>query len=234
PRIAQEESNGRKLTRLREKVVLYDSTIQSLDSVKDFPGVAADQAFVSELEAKKLYFSSLRCLAIARSHVLLGNKRNALALLARSLDLSSRPLSLSQEPPSTIDGVIKLEVKRDQDKFLKDLLERSVLQYRALIELADLNSAMAKNSSIDAPPLIERLDEYPISNVDLKNLATYPPKVQPVPVKPIFLDVAWNYIDYPGRPKKGVAKAKDGQPEETVPKPAEKREAKKGWFGFGR
>lgn len=56
----EEESNGKKLTRLRERVVLYDSTIQSLDSTKDFPGVAADQAFVDELEAKKAYFSSLR------------------------------------------------------------------------------------------------------------------------------------------------------------------------------
>lgn len=60
PREEQEESNGRKLARLRERVVLYDSTIQSLDSVKEFPGVAADQAFVNELEAKKTYFSSLR------------------------------------------------------------------------------------------------------------------------------------------------------------------------------
>lgn len=60
PRDEQEESNGRKLAHLRERVVLYDSTIQSLDSVKDFPGVAADEAFVSELDAKKAYFSSLR------------------------------------------------------------------------------------------------------------------------------------------------------------------------------
>lgn len=56
----EEESNGRKRTRLRERVVLYDSTIQSLDSVKDFPGVAADPTFVSELEVKTAYFSSLR------------------------------------------------------------------------------------------------------------------------------------------------------------------------------
>ncbi|KAI4172999.1 MAG: hypothetical protein LQ346_008496 [Caloplaca aetnensis] len=60
PRDEQEESNGRKLARLREKVVLYDSAIQSLDSVKEFPGVAADEAFMNELDAKNAYFSSLR------------------------------------------------------------------------------------------------------------------------------------------------------------------------------
>ena len=51
--VIQEESAGRKLTRLRERVVLYDSTLQSLESVKELPGVAADQKFVEELEVKK-------------------------------------------------------------------------------------------------------------------------------------------------------------------------------------
>ena len=88
----QDESTGRKLTRLREREVLYNSTIQSLDSVKELPGVAADQKFVEELEAKRAYFAALRCLAIARSHALLQDARNALALLSRALDLSSKAL----------------------------------------------------------------------------------------------------------------------------------------------
>ena len=82
--------------------------------------------------------------------------------------------------------------------------------------------------------MIERLDEYPPEGVDLTNLVTYPPKLQPVPVKPIFLDVAWNYIDYPGRPKKGIITATDNKLEETPPKLEPKKEVKKGWFGFGR
>ena len=58
--VIKEESTGRKLARLRERVVLYDGTLQSLDSVKELPGVAADQAFVTELEAKRAYFAALR------------------------------------------------------------------------------------------------------------------------------------------------------------------------------
>lgn len=60
PRNVQEESSSRKLTRLKERVVLYESTLQSLESVKELPGVLADQTFVNELEIKKAYFSSLR------------------------------------------------------------------------------------------------------------------------------------------------------------------------------
>ncbi len=58
--VVKEESAGRKLARLRERVVLYDATLQSIDAVKELPGVAADQAFVTELEAKRAYFVALR------------------------------------------------------------------------------------------------------------------------------------------------------------------------------
>ena len=175
-----------------------------------------------------------RCLAIARSHTLLGNRRNALALLARALDLSSRSQSDSTTAQSTDEGVIKLEVTAAQARSLHDLLERLVLRYRALIELADLDLACSKENPGYSPPLIERLDEYPSKPVDLTNLVTYPPKVQPVPVKPIFLDVAWNYIDYPGRPRKGAATAHNVKSKDAAPQTEQKKVAKKGWFGFGR
>ncbi|KAL9012707.1 MAG: hypothetical protein Q9173_002536 [Seirophora scorigena] len=233
PREEQEESNGRKLTRLKERIVLYDSIIQSVDSVKDFPGVAADQVFMRELDGKKAYFSSLRCLAIARSHMLHGNKRNALALLSRALDLSSQTVSSSSFGKLAAEGVPKLDIRPAETDSLKDLLERSVLQHRALVELENLTSAKSQNS-FKPTPMIQRLDEYPPDGVHLTNLVTYPPKLQPVPVKPIFLDVAWNYIDYPGRPKKGASTAADGNIGEAESKQEPKKEAKKGWFGFGR
>lgn len=56
----QKGSNGKKLNRLRERVVLYDSTLQSLDFILELPGVAADSAFVQELNAKRNYFRALR------------------------------------------------------------------------------------------------------------------------------------------------------------------------------
>ena len=56
----KEESNSRKLARLRERVVLYDTTLQSLESIKELPGVAADQTLLNELEMKRSYFAALR------------------------------------------------------------------------------------------------------------------------------------------------------------------------------
>ena len=226
----QEESTGRKLTRLRERVVLYDSTLQSLDSVKELPGVAADQRFVEELGAKRRYFAALRCLAIARSHALLSQTKNALSLLSRALELSS------QVPPNdsssqTSDGKPpNLDIAPAQASSLHSLLQNLVSQHRALVELHNIQSASTNTIANPVSPLIERLDEYPPNGVDLAKLVTYPPKMEPIPVKPLFLDVAFNYIEYPGRTRKANGKAVDGVAEGG--KGGE--EKKKGWFGFGR
>lgn len=56
----KEETTGRKLAHLREKAVLYDSILQSMESIKELPGVAADSAFLEEIEAKYSYFSALK------------------------------------------------------------------------------------------------------------------------------------------------------------------------------
>ena len=58
--LSVKESNGKKVSRLRERVALYDTILQSLDSVKVLPGVAADQALLDELNAQRSYFASLR------------------------------------------------------------------------------------------------------------------------------------------------------------------------------
>ncbi len=163
-----------------------------------------------------------------------GNKRNTLALLSRASDLSLETRLQDESSDSAAEDASKLELRPSQAKSLQDLLERSVLQYRALVELEHLSAANAPSSTLKAPPIVERLDEYPADGVDLTNLVTYPPKFQAVPVKPIFLDVAWNYIDYPGRPKKASSKALDGNGGNATPNPEPKKEAKKGWFGFGR
>ena len=231
----QEESTGHQVKRLKERVVLYDASLQSLDSIKDLPGVAADQAFLKELDAIRAYFSALRCLAIARSHALLQHTKEALALLSRASDLSSTASSHPSFAQSSTSKAPNIDVTGSQAKSLYDLLQNIVIQYRALVELHNINAASiaAANNNTIAPPLVERLDEYPVTEVDLTRLVNYPPKIEPVPVKPLFLDVAYSYIDYPGRTKKVASKAVNGTAN-TAAEKEERKEGKKGWFGFGR
>lgn len=117
---------------------------------------------------------------------------------------------------------------------LKTLLDGELQQYRALVELSNLSQTQ-NASAKTTEPLVSKLNVYPLSGVvDLENLVVYPPKLEPVPVKPLFFDAAWNYIEYPGREvekqEKNV-KAAGAVAEKGAEQTAQQ---KKGWFGFGR
>ncbi|KAJ5636638.1 Signal recognition particle subunit SRP68 [Penicillium longicatenatum] len=218
----QNSGNGKKLNRIRERVVLYDSTLQSLDFILELPGVAADSAFVQDLEAKRSYFRALRCLALGRSHAVLGKPTEALALFAHAFDLVRSETSLSSIDS---EGPPRLNVSRVQVSALTTTLQELVAQYRGLatLERFDTNSGASQQR-----PLVERLQQF-APETDLKNLVPYPPQMQPVPVKPLFLDVAWNYIDYP---RSTNATANPDSAQAAAPAPEEK--TSRGWFGFGR
>lgn len=234
--VEREEPTGRKLARLRERVALYDAIIQSIDSVKDLKGATRDAGFVAELDGQRAYYQALKCLNLSHSHAFLSAPRQALALCNRALSLASQAVS-SPKPTASWSDAPKLGVSDGQAQTLKQSLENLTLHYRGLVALSQLSSTSdvaSKAKLTNAAPVVERLNEYPTSgSVDLKNLVTWPPKLKPVPVKPLFLDVAWNYVEYPGQQKKVQERPAEKPQAETV-KAEEAKAAKKGWFSFGR
>jgi signal recognition particle subunit SRP68 len=50
---------SKKLAKLKEKSALYDGTLQNLQSIKELPGVAADEGLATKLEAFVHYFQAL-------------------------------------------------------------------------------------------------------------------------------------------------------------------------------
>ncbi|KAH2067087.1 hypothetical protein KXX03_000929 [Aspergillus fumigatus] len=224
---SREESTGKKLTRLREKVVLYDSILQSIEFILELPGVAADTTFVQELEAKRCYFRALRCLSIAQSHCYLGNSKNALALYSQAMQLTAQS-TVSDQSSQLSNEPLRLDVSRSQVQTLGSILQGLVAQYRGLVTLEKMAAEGPQTGN--QRPVIERLHEYSGDKVDLSNLVPYPPQMQPIPVKPLFLDVAWNYIDYP---REGAHTQEETQPPKGTGTD-EKKGGRRGWFGFGR
>jgi signal recognition particle subunit SRP68 len=132
----------------------------------------------------------------------------------------------SSSPPN-------ITISATEAQALKDLLDGEVQHYRALVELSNLSQI--QTSSANKGPLIERLNEYPSQGVDLENLVSYPPKLEPVPVKPLFFDAAWNYIEYPGREvEKAIQNGVRGSSSAESKSAEQTAQQKKGWFGFGR
>ncbi|QIX00886.1 hypothetical protein AMS68_006403 [Peltaster fructicola] len=233
------ETTGRRLTRLRERIVLYDAIIQSIESVKDLRGAVRDETFVEELDAKTNYFRALKCVNIAYSHQLIGEHINALALLDRANTLLSSSSAASSQAKE--DAPISLEITASTFTNAQETVAGLLSRKHALVSLHQFerNSAIAAEKHLtSAAPWVQRLHEYPApgTQVDVKNLVNYPPKLEPVPVKPILLDVAWGYIDYPGR--KAVVEERPAAVNGTAPAQAATesaaQEKKRGWFGFGR
>lgn len=228
----KKETVPRSLRRLRERTVLYDGILQSFESIKELPGVAADGDFVSELAAKRAYFAALRCLAISRGHEMLGQRKNALALVSRAKDmatLAASHQSIRESGQSRREHrAPAFDITSSQASTLLSLLHSLTLRHRAMAELDNLNEGDSSKPSNTQRPLIERLNEWPKSGkVDLGYLVEYPPEIECVPVKPIYLDLAWNYVQYSGE--------KRSMPDNLANAvPAKEEKKARGWFGFGR
>ncbi|KAK4193797.1 signal recognition particle subunit SRP68 [Podospora australis] len=234
---ARVEPLGRQVARLKEKVVLYDGILQNLESIKELPGVANDQELSSRLDATSQYFTALKCLAISRSHSIAGNSVNALALVKHAQDLSKTASSvLSTQEDEDAFTPRSIQVTKRDISLLSEILAGELQRSRALVEISNSSTQPAKQKSANSSvPLSAQLSSYPVGGVDLENIVAYPPTLEPIPVKPLFLDVAWNYIEYPDKSvasqqqQPAAAKASSGKPTEP-----ETKQQKKGWFGFGR
>ena len=225
----REEPTGRKLARLRERIALYDAILQSIDSIKDIRGAVRDTGFIAELDGQRAYFQALKCLNLSHSYAFLSAPKQALALCNRALSLSSSAASAPRPAASSSSNAPKLEVWHEQAQTLNKNLENLTCHYRGVVALSQLSETVSKTALKNAAPVVERLNEYPSSGaVDLKNLVTWPPKLKPVPVKPLFLDVAWNYVEYPGREK-----VKEPVPEKVEVEAVEEKPVKR-WLSFGR
>ena len=55
----KELPSSKKIAKLKEKVALYDGNLQNLQSIKELPGVAADEELAAKLDASAKYFQAL-------------------------------------------------------------------------------------------------------------------------------------------------------------------------------
>lgn len=177
-----------------------------------------------------------RFVTIARSHSLLSNPLNVLALLERAFELISLAKLNDQSGDIEMDSDIpRFELSQSHITKLMAEIGAMVRQYHALCQMDNLISQGDKfKPKYSSEPVVERLHLYPLSRatpgnksnagVDLANLVTYPLKCEPIPVKPIFLDLAYNHIEYPKNLDKQV----------KAPSGSEASKGKRSWFGFGR
>ncbi|KAM7204465.1 hypothetical protein V8F20_003581 [Naviculisporaceae sp. PSN 640] len=257
----------KQVARLKEKAVLYDGILRSIETIQELPGVANDEELANRLEATSKYFTALKfvspilfflffallstitsenktnqaSLAIARSHLIAGNDVNALALIQYALNQCSEALPVLSGSERPAGSPRNLLVDKSDAQQLHGMLSSELQRSRALVgilnsEKAAAATTSAADSSRNKPALVNTLSSYPSEGVDLQNIVHYPPEMEAIPVKPIFLDVAWNYISYPNKQREQAAAASSSKSQDTgvAASTEEAKPQKRGWFGFGR
>jgi signal recognition particle subunit SRP68 len=183
-----------------------------------------------------LSLTKARCVALATSHSWLGQQANALALASHASQEAEAALSgLSRSTHGVAENPPNIGVSKGQATFLHEQLQGLVQRYRALVEIGKLQKAHIDSNAAGLDrPLVDRLGEYPAEGVNLDNIVTYPPKLEMIPVKPLFLDVAWNYIAYPSQDGADKSKGRLATKPNAEAAVDDKQPQKRGWFGFGR
>ncbi|KAF3937449.1 hypothetical protein ABW19_dt0209142 [Dactylella cylindrospora] len=233
----KEKDGAGSVAGFKEEVALLDAILQDLEQATELPGVAADEEFGNELEMKRQYYLALKCSAIGTSHANIGNRLNALALYHRASETITAAVSLSSQIQSSSGDPFSIPAEKLAQ--LSTELKANVQRYHALAEMDRITqqSAVAAQKLAYKKPLIESLGVYPEHGVDFANLIDFPPKVKPVPVKPIFFDIAWNYIEYPGLEKEAApvtVAPSAADPMEVDSGKKDETPQKRGWFGWGR
>lgn len=156
-----------------------------------------------------------------------------MALINSALGFSLKAVAkLPNAQPIPDEAPLSLDISPASVKFLEQVIDGELQRHRAIVHVDNLRKKKTKVDEYESHvPLVEKLYEYPVGGADLEHIVEFPPKEEVVPIKPIFLDVAWNYIHYPGKEPQVVS----GQAVESAQEPEQPaQQTKRGWFGFGR
>ena len=164
----------------------------------------SDNSYQKEVETLTVSFKAFRCYYIAVTLVSLKRWKEAVAMYERSTvyaqeAIKAKPQQFKLEPD------LKSLVKNvEGSKF-------SAHAYSVLAEDNQEETVLYGKSQKSTKPLFERLTQYkedPQLNSRNPNVYTMTPEMEPIPCKPLFFDLALNFVEFPNLEDKVEAAAK--------------------------
>lgn len=206
-------------------VRIHDTILQSTKQLLELSGVHNDSDLLESLTTLDTYYKAKRLELIAHAYFLAGQYKESLALNQKGLENISA-LGSSTIPVAFPQGVLD-----------KSMLEAAITQLNTrTIQLQAVMTAdqIKKNSQSSSGAVIDSLGSYP-SNATTKqiasNLVTLNSTLEPVFVKPVFFDIAFNYIDYNNHSKNSVLnRGGEISSSATSAKESTQNEGKKGFL----
>ncbi len=210
---------------LRNSWKMQDGICSSLKDIRELPGVANDDDLVDTLSSTQYFYETAKVLGLARGYLASDKCSQSLALAAKAKQICDgiSPLKEDLAPGLPNNDDIK-DIRSQVDTFLS----------RAHI----LTVYQDKNHKSGIPQyLIDQMNRFPDTTGEdlLKTIAPLTLKLEPVNVKPVLFDIAFNYIDYGGDGvKPTVVGVEDTTSAKETPASSENDEKKKkgGFFGL--
>ncbi|GAB6027252.1 signal recognition particle subunit srp68 [Chamberlinius hualienensis] len=179
-----------KKPKQQDFIRMYETIIQCLTEIEQIPEVTDDEQFARNIASQVLAYKAFRLYFMAQTFVASKRWVEGIALYERAERRGTDSLALN----SLTD-----KLKADLQKLIEKM-KGEKLSAHAYSILGQEDDKPDINNPIYKKALVERLDAYyedPLLLTKQPNIIQFPPEMEPIPCKPLFFDIALNYVQFP-------------------------------------
>lgn len=184
--------DGKKV-RPQDLTRLFEIISQNVLELQQIAGMEDDTVYQKEIEVLSLSFKAFRCYYIAETLVALKRWKEAVALYIRSTNYATEALKSKPKQFKLTEELERLIKNIEGCKF-------SAHAYSVLEDDTTEESVLFGKTQKSTKPLFERLSQYKEDqqlNTKNPNVFKLTSDMQPIPCKPLFFDLALNFVEFP-------------------------------------
>lgn len=195
-----EDENLAKKTRSRSQDItrLFEIILQNLTELQQLPGLENDGDYQNDMKNLACAFKAFRCYYIAITLVNLKRWKEAVSMYERSMKYASQAIKANVKEFNLHGDLEKLITTIEGSKF-------SAHAYSVFETDPQDDTVLYGKVQKPSKPLFERLGQYteePILNSKNPNVYKITPEMEAIPCKPLFFDLALNFIEFPSLEEK--------------------------------
>lgn len=187
-------SEGNKKVRPQDISRLYEIILQNLIELQQLSGLENDTEYQKEIEDLSRAFKAFRCFYIALTLVNLKRWKEAVSMYERSMKYATQAVK---------SKVKEFNLNKDLDILIKTIEGSKFSAHAYSVLEADNNgdTVLYGKTQKASKPLYERLDQYKEDptlnsrNPNVYKLTDF--EMEPIPCKPLFFDLALNFVEFP-------------------------------------
>lgn len=205
---------------------LNDGILLSINELKELPGIANDDSLVDILNTLDTYFQILKQMKLSKAYLISNEYVKSLALINNCHKL----ITVAKPFENELEGT--LPKNKDLQEIRKDIEEEKSKVFILASHFKDDSTAL----SVGSKYVIDNIKKLPEFSNDLllSNVAPLDIDFQPVNVKPVLFDIAYNYIQY-GSNAESIKSSETGNNSNESVSEDNSEKKKAGFFGlFGR